>query len=302
MIIAIDESGSFSVENDYNEKYKIQLFSAVFLNKKAEKKWINKYSKIKKGLKCNENEASKIIKDLVLWKTKALSVGTNLSLIDRKTCVDFKKDFSESIISSIEKYPEHSKTAILKYVKKFEKLSLEESVKILLLLQLLENAFREYFGSLDKFKNVDSRKLKIVIDTQSKPLLPFIHHFIHFYMFSKATKKPIYSSSTKIIKSNHKLNDQDCLNLNEYTKKLKIISDDLCPVLKSADCIANFTRRTLIGNLQFEGYEFLPELYKNKYVPGIDLVHFDPKVDGEVFNKVPKELIEACKYLGVMIN
>lgn len=300
MIIVIDESGSFSIKNDFNEKFKIQLFSAVFLNNKAEKKWIKKYSKIKKGFKHNENEASQIIKDLVLWKAKALSVGTNLSLINRTTCVDFKKDFSESIISSIEKYPEHSKTAILEYVKKFEQLSLEESVKILLLLQLLENAFREYFGSLDKLKSVDSRKLKIVIDSQSKPLLPFIHHFIHFYMFSKAIKKPIYSSSTKLIKSNHKLKDQDCLNLNEYTKKLKINSDDLRPVLKCADCIANFTRRTLIGNLQFKGYEFLPELYRNKYVPGLDLVHFNPNIDGDVFNKVPNELIEACKYLGVM--
>ena len=302
MIIIIDESGSFCI-GSRSEKYKVQLFSAVLLNNVAKKKWLNNYSKLEKGCKINKERASQIVTDLISWKAKALSVVVRLDLINTETFQDFKEDFIQSIISSINQQSEVSKKAILAYVEKFKLLSPQETAKVLILLELLENSFREYLGSLDNLKSVDFRKLQIIIDKQSDPIIPFIKTFFCYWINCRATKKPIYmdSKSRRKMQNISILNDgRECLDLTKLIKKIKVESDAKYPVLKCADCIANFTRRAFIGNLEFEGYKDLPLIYKTQHVTGLDLVHFDSKVEGDLIDHVPPELLAVFQHFKIV--
>ncbi|NGX49381.1 MAG: hypothetical protein K940chlam5_00979 [Candidatus Anoxychlamydiales bacterium] len=302
MIIVIDESGSFYIGNN-SKKYRVQLFSAVLLNNKAKEKWLNNHSKIEKGCKINEEKASQIITDLISWKAKALSVIVKLDLISTETFQDFKEDFIQSIILSIKKQPEIAKIAILAYVEKFKLLSPQETAKVLILLELLENSVREYLGSLDNLKSVDFRKLQIIIDKQSEPLIPFIKTFFNYWINCRAAKKNIYmdSKSKRKMQNIRTLNDgRECLDLRKLIKKIKVESDDKYPVLKCADCVANFTRRAFIGHLQFEGYKDLPLIYKTQHVPGFDFVHFDSKVEGDLIDHVPSELLAVFQHFQIV--
>jgi len=148
-------------------------------------------------------------------------------------------------------------------------LSLQDFFKVLCILEVISFMFDLHFRDLRKQRRIDLRKLKLIIDDQSKASLTSLKNFVHYFIFCRS-QEGIYEfpphSKHLLMGNAREINGITVFDVQKMLSKIlveeKAKMDDKQSELKIADLLSNFVWHALHGPFPINIVRKLDKIFK----------------------------------------
>lgn len=177
------------------------------------------------------------------------------------------------------------------------KLSLQDFFKTINILETITYFIQWLTRNLLKIRDIDLRKIKLIIDDQAKASLITLESFVHYFLRCRSQEGLFTCPPNSMHLLRKYLRTENDTTFLDTTKLLdnviveeKANQDDKHPELKIADLLSNFSRRVFNGDYEMK---FAKKL--EKLLISVSTVCFDNQKD--IFINLPDRNQEAIKRL-----
>lgn len=276
----IDESKSFIYQTVPPKVWKLAVVGGAVLPYVGRKKWLKKHRVIKKGdsfADQDEKEICEVLDDMINCKVQGVLVVGDIGYASATDAEQLRLDLIQPLYSFADKEP-FSRREVLKLHldnllgKGIFKFSIQEFYKIWSVLEVVVMLIQVLIGNLNRTRDVDLRKLKLIIDDQCKASLITLKEFVHFFVYSRS-REGIFNcppgTMNRIQRHLHVEEGKTYLNTNSLLNEILVGAhgskmDNKHPELMVADLLSNFSRRALEGRLSLNIVEKLNKILKLK--------------------------------------
>jgi hypothetical protein len=176
-------------------------------------------------------------------------------------------------------------------------LSLQDFFKVICILEVISSFFVLHLRDLRQHRNVDLRKLKLIIDDQSKASLTSLKNFVSYFIFRRSQdgSYEFPPNSNHILMGNvREISGTTVFDASKMLSKIlveeKAKMDDKYPDLKIADLLSNFAWHALQGHFSMKIVQKLDKIFRI-----VNNICFDPMKD--VIANLPHTAQDAINLL-----
>lgn len=260
MYIFIDESGVFceKTEADVNLFSPDCVVAVCFSNDASLEKWIKKYGNIEKGSKINEEKAEEILSFLDFEGVKAFIVAINSGACSGFLIDDLRNSYIITLREYAEKQP-NLRDSFLRHVDYLENMNNQQLIKVMLIMQVIENSMRGIISKESTFTSIDLQKVVIYCDEIDSQLYSTVKYLTIFQFWNHSYFQPLDLNFEKIPLD--WINQKGNKKYLKFSASIEFKSDDEFMGIKAADCVANFTRRFMREHLFFSNVIHLKNIF-----------------------------------------
>ena len=167
-----------------------------------------------------------------------------------------------------------------------KKCSLEEFIKALFTIKLLENMLRGIVGQSNQFVTHDLKNFPIISDNMTPALVPTIKYFVSFALFCYTAEKPLdLDNPHKVAHLIH--SEGKYFNGKEFFKNISFSKSDDCLGVRIVDVVANQIHILFKDNPLNCDLSYLSKLFSSPFSLSPMHLNLDQEfVDAKVNSKV----------------
>lgn len=284
-------------------QWNIATVAGAVLPYKGRRKWYDIAKSIKKGSDyISEAEISSVLDVLIGCGIKGTVIIGDIGHVSLADAEVFRNGWVDPHYNYAQALPHHLRLSMEHHLDNLKglgsnKLSTQDFVKVILVLETITNFVRWMTKNLRKIRSIDIRKVKFIIDDQAKASLIAIKHFVHYFLQRRSSEEAFNCPPGSLSLLGRYLRNETNQVFLDTTKLLEDIlveekanQDDVHSELKIADLIANFSRRVFNGSY---GVHIAEKL--KKIIISVDPVFFGSSEDLEV--KLPSQNPDAINVL-----
>jgi hypothetical protein len=98
------------------------------------------------------------------------------------TAERFRKNWLNPHFNAIPQQPLHVRDSLKRYLDNLQSLSLQDFFKTLTILETISSFMQWMTSNLRQVRAIDIRKMKLIIDDQTRPTLISLRHFVHYFL------------------------------------------------------------------------------------------------------------------------
>lgn len=280
MYWVIDESQLFIYPPTPLNTWKIVLIAGAALPYEGRREWCKRRKWVRHASSytpSDEVEICAILQDMIECDIEAVLVVGDIGHSSKSDAEILRKELIDPLYVYADTQPAARKQALRIHLDNLlgngaDKLSLQDFFKTWSILEAIARLIQLLVGKLNKIRDVDLRKLRLLIDDQAKAALISLKNFVHFFIHCRAKELNTCPPGSSERLRRHNLRTEGGITYFDATSLIDRIlvekhganMDDKFPELKVADLISNFSRRALQGELPSAVAEKLSKIIKIK--------------------------------------
>ncbi len=265
MHFLIDESKFFIFTETPDQTLNVALVSGVILPYEARRAYLKKYKNLKKETRENSAFIDSFLDDLISWNVQGTLINGDCANISKQEAEKFRYEFLKPLYSFADKESSSRKESLYLHLDNLAgkgeyKLSLQDFFKVILILDTIVELLQLYLKKIPTMRNIDIRKIKLIIDDQCKAALMTLKSFIYLFLNCRSQEgnfiyhlgenhlfEQLYTSKYK-----DRLFFDATKFFNNIIVAEKANMDDRYPELKIADILANTATKLFRGKISIE--------------------------------------------------
>jgi len=295
MNIFVDESGQFKVHKKLTCKNNYECMVGTIVDDQLLAKLERLYAeKDKRWLRTHSQEVFEL---LASNNAKAFVIAYDADLCTEATVKKMRKDYINSIYQG-KNHPDWMLDSINKHATILSDVSLEQFIKAIFSIKLLENMLRGIVGQSNQFDQNDLQNFPFVFDDMTEALIPTIKYFVSFAVFCYTAEKPLELDNPE--KVAHLIHSEGkYFNGQDFFKNTSFAKSENSTGIRVADVVANQIYRLFRGKLMDQDILLLSRLFSSPY--SFSFMHLD--MDQEFIDtKVDEAVLKWVKGLPQQIN
>lgn len=281
----IDESKSFIFASKPPMSWKIATVGGAILPYEGRQHWKSIHKSIKKGCQYkSEDEISRVLDVLIECQVKGILMIGDIGHTASDTAEQSRKGWLNPHYQVICMQPQHVRESLKRHLDNLMGMSLQDFFKTLTILETISSFVQWMVSNLRHIRTIDIRKMKLIIDDQTKPMLISLKHFVHYFLQRRSQDGLFLAAPGSLqlmAKYLRRSGDKTFLDATKLLDGMIVEDnakqDDKYSELKIADLLSNLSRRVLEGHYGFPVAQKL-----EKILVSVNPLCFDDKQDLEV--------------------